>query len=260
MAREGPNPLIKPAVRMATAGICSVFAGPLGLATGAFIGGMLGHVLGEALGEFSKKTIESLTERASETFLHTHAESLVERLKESRPDLEGVYREALRLSLSQMDERFRPEFAGWFANWDICLSASVALQLDEIQPSQLTPDQFDERFRSAMQRLDAQGAAIAKKTNSIILYDRDGPELKPLLAAVKRHLPERFEDNLRELIVQPEQIAAWNQLELNFRDWLSSKVDRIDKRTESMDAKLDELLRRTAEDAEKDKRITRASL
>ena len=227
MALDGPNPLLKPAIRVITAGACSAFAGPLGALTGAFIGGILGHILGEGAGALGRSAIESLVGRASETFLDSSIGNLAERLRKSRPSLEGIYREALRRSLSQIKGYAGTEYSDWFDNWNTCLQADVQLSLDEVQPSQLTPDKFDALFRNALERIDAQGTMITTHSSSILLLCRPAPE--PLLVLIKNRLPNLFADNFRALIVQREQTEAWNEAQLAFQDCVGASLIRIEQ-------------------------------
>jgi hypothetical protein len=225
MAFDEPNPLIKSAIRIAAAGLGAAVAGPLGFA----LGGILADALGWPAAQLVSSYAEKFGEEAAKKLLDTGTDSLVERLKKSAPDLELVYRQTLRLSLTEIKIHADPEFEDWFANWDICLKTSVQLNLEEIQPSQLTPTKLDELFRRTMERLDAQGAAIKRKSQSLILNTRPGPD--PLLAELSTRLPEIFKQNFRVLIVRPDFEQAWKEAELAFRDSLSATIGCIDERT-----------------------------
>src|SRR5271157_6105274 len=110
----------KPAIRVAAAGFGVAVAGPLGGA----VGGWLGAALGGSAAELVEKYAEKFGDKAAEKLLEIGADSLVERLKESSPNLESVYRDALRLSLAEVHSHVRDGFDDWFANWNFCLAAS----------------------------------------------------------------------------------------------------------------------------------------
>ena len=184
-------------------------------------------------GGVGKTYSEKFGEGSGKKLLDTGADSLVERLKPSAPDLESVYREALRLSILEISPQIcatgQPDWQDWFANWDRCLKASVSLSLDEIRPAQLTLDSLDSLFQGTLERLDAQGAALVRRSQSLILQTRGIPDR--LLAAVSSGLREHFEENFRTLIVQPAYEQAWKRAEMVFRDTLTATLGRIDERT-----------------------------
>src|ERR1700732_128909 len=123
MTTRRQNPWTKPAIRVAAAGLGAAIAGPLG--------GALGVWLGRAVGGSFAKLLETYTDKfgdkAAEKLLDIGADSLIERLKDSSPAMEKVYREALRLGLAEIREQGVGGFDDWFANWDFCLASSVPL-------------------------------------------------------------------------------------------------------------------------------------
>src|SRR5450631_4170718 len=154
-------PWIKPAIRVAAAGLGAAVAGPLGGALGGWVGG----AIGASASGLVEKYAEQFGEKSGEKLLETVTDSLTEKLKEPTPRLEGVYREALRLSLSDIHEQIRWDgFDDWFANWENCLAGSAPLNLPSITPDQLVPERLDGLFRHTIERLDAQGRAMRQKS------------------------------------------------------------------------------------------------
>jgi len=237
MASDGANPLTRSAIRVAAAGLGAAVAGPLGCALGAVIGDALGEPATKLLGTY----FEKFGEEAAKKFFETGADSLVEKFKKSAPDLEFIYRQALRLSLSSVHAEAGSEFDDWFSNWDLCLKTTGPLNLGEIQPDQLTVAHLDTLFRRTMERLDAQGTAIRQQSMSLVLRTR--PVSDPLLTLLTSCLSERFKGSFQTLIVQPEYERAWKEAELIFRDSASATLGHIDQRTESIDLKTDALPR-----------------
>lgn len=242
--------LVTPAIRVAAAGLGAAVAGSLG--------GALGGVLGAALIEtYAGK----FGEEATKKLLDLGADSLVEKLKGASPTLETASRETLRLSLKQIHEQADSDFDDWFANWDLCLKmTTVALALPSIQPDQLTPNTLDNLFRNTLERLDAQGTAIRKQSQSIGLRCREIPN--DLLSELNQQLPQLLETNFSALIVKPEYEQAWKGAEQQFQEIAAKLLDSVKKDTTQLVAgqnisneKLDELLRRTIASAENDKRI-----
>jgi hypothetical protein len=196
-----PHPLsswAKPAIRVAAAGLGAAVAGPLGGA----LGGWLGNVVGGSFSKLLETYADKFGDKAAERLLDVGTDSLVERLKESSPRLENVYREALRLSLAEIHERGSVGFDDWFANWDFCLVASVPLNLSPVNPEQLVPAKLDDLFRLTLERLDAQGTALRQESLSLSLKCRGLPPL--LLSELNNRLPGRLEENFRALIIKPE--------------------------------------------------------
>jgi hypothetical protein len=126
------NSWVKPAMRVASAGLGAAVAGPLGGAIGGFLGIALGKHAAGLIDDFAKK----FGEKAGEKLLDTGADSLTEKLKEPSTGLEGVYREALRLSLNEIHARApNDRFDDWFTNWETCLGSSYPLNLTRILPA-----------------------------------------------------------------------------------------------------------------------------
>lgn len=149
----------KPAIRVA-AGFGAAVAGPLGGALGGWFGG----AIGASAAELVQKYAEKFGEKSGEKLLETATDSLAEKLKKPSPPLEGVYREALRLSLSDIHAQVRWDgFDDWFANWEICLADSAPLPLSSLTSDQLVLERLDGLFRLTMERLAAQGAAKQQK-------------------------------------------------------------------------------------------------
>ena len=85
--------------------------GPLGGAIGGLFGIALGEHVAGLIGEYAKK----FGEKAGEKLLDTGTDSLTEKLKEPSTGREGVYREALRLSLKEIHTRAPYDgFDDWF--------------------------------------------------------------------------------------------------------------------------------------------------
>ena len=148
-----------PALRVAGAGLGAAVAGPLGAA----LGGWLADALGTSAAELLHSYAEKFGEKAGEKLLDTGIDSLSGNVKRASPQLEDIYREALRLSLSEVHEQLGCDgFDDWFAHWSTCLAASAALQLESVLPAQIAPATLDALFRTTMERIDAQGAAIQR--------------------------------------------------------------------------------------------------
>src|SRR5271157_6383535 len=231
----------KPAIRVAAAGLGVAVAGPLGGA----VGGWLGAALGGSAAELIEKYADKFGDKAAEKLLDLGADSLVERLKESSPNLESVYRDALRLSLAEVHSHVRDGFDDWFANWNFCLAASVPLDLLPIHSDQLVPEKLDDLFRLTLERLDAQGAAMRQKSLSLKLECRAVPEA--LLSELNNRLPQLLEENFRAIIVKPEYEEGWKQAQLIFQGYANAALGRIDETTQKIDRKTD-VLPRMAED------------
>src|SRR6266404_7264038 len=98
MTSRRSNSWMKPAIRVAAAGFGAAVAGPLGGA----LGGWLGAAVGGPAADLVEKYAEKFGDNAAEKLLDVGADSLVERLKESAPDLMSIYRDALRQSLGEV--------------------------------------------------------------------------------------------------------------------------------------------------------------
>src|ERR1017187_6369283 len=229
------NSWAKPAIRIAAAGFGAAVAGPLGGA----VGGWLGDALGGSAADLVEKYAEKFGDKAAEKLLDLGADSLVEKLKESAPNLESAYRDALRLSLAEVHSHFSGGFDDWFANWNVCLAASVPLDLLPIHADQLVPEKLDDLFRLTLERLDAQGAAMRQKSLSLKLECRAVPEA--LLSELNSQLPECLAKNFRAIIVQPEYEEAWKQSQLILQGYANAALGRIDETTQKIDRKTDVL-------------------
>ena len=212
MTPDSSKPLTKAAIHVAAAGLGAAVAGPLGFALGAVIGDALGEPAAQLIGTYTEK----FGEEAAKKLLDTGVDSLVERLKKSAPDLESAYRQALRLSLSKLHTQTEPEFNDWFLNWELCLDASVSLNLEEIQPNRLTTSRLDDVFRSTMERLDAQGSSIQQRSLSLNLTCRSLPNT--LLDKLRHRLPDQFKENFKSIVAKPEYEQAWKQVEQLFQE------------------------------------------
>ncbi len=159
--------------------------------------------------------------------------------------MESVYREALRVSLAEVHAQVGGGFDDWFANWDFCLVTSVRLDLSAIHPDQLVPEKLDDLFRLAMERLDAQGAALRRNSLSLRLECRAMPDA--LLSELNRRLPERLDEEFRVLIVKVEYDEGWKQAQLIFQRYANAALVRLDETTQRIDRKTD-ALPRIAED------------
>ena len=235
MTSSRSNSWAKPAIRIAAAGFGAAVAGPLGGA----VGGWLGDALGGSAADLVEKYAEQFGDKAAEKLLDLGADSLVEKLKESAPNLESAYRDALRLSLAEVHSHFSGGFDDWFANWNVCLAASVPLDLLPIHPDQLVPEKLDDLFRLTLERLDAQGAAMRQKSLSLKLECRVVPEA--LLSELNSQLPECLEKNFRAIIVKPEYEEGWKQAQLIFQGYANAALGRIDEATQKIDRKTDVL-------------------
>jgi hypothetical protein len=221
---------IAPAVRAAGAGLGALLAGPLGGTLGQWLGGALGLKASLIVDEYVKE----FGEKAAEKLLETGADSLGERLKESSPRIEDVYRQALRLSLQYVHSQIPGEdFDDWFRNWEHALAARVILDLSPIEPGQLVPDKLDSLFRRTLESIDAQGESMRRKSVSITPRFRAMPD--ELSAELTRELPGRFKSSFGALIVTPEYEQAWKQTQLVFQQFAGITLRRIGETTERID-------------------------
>ena len=236
------KPWVDPAIRAAAAGFGAVIAGPIGGAVGGWVVNALGtpglELIAEYVGKFGEKATEKLLEAGGD--------SLADKAK-AHPLLEGLYREALRLSLVEIHSRVPGHvFDDWFNNWDFCLTASISLDPSEIDIDQLALGKLDSLFRHTMERLDAQGAAIHRKDLSLAIVFRTMPNV--LLSELEALLPAQLEENFRALIVIPEYEQAWKQTQLAFLQFAKTAISSIDEATQRIDNKL-AALQQVAEDA-----------
>jgi hypothetical protein len=233
---------IDPAVRVAAAGLGGAVAGPLGAVLGGWMGSALGGPAAAIILEYSKK----FGEKAGEKLLDVGAGSLCERLKATPPQIEGAYRESLRLALAEVRSQvFLQDFQDWFENWDCCLAASLPLDLSTITVGHLTPEELGTLFRRTMERLDSQGTAIRHKDLSLTLKSRAMPEA--LFSELTARLPEPLERNFRILIVTSEYEQGWKQMQMIFQQFVDSTLHRIEEKTQAIDLRT-QVLPQVAED------------
>jgi hypothetical protein len=101
LALSMSSPLTTSAIRIAAASLGAAVAGPLGGALGAVIGNALGPSAAELVSTYTDKFGEEVARK----LLDTGTDSLLQKLKQSTPNLESAYRQALCLSLSQIHPR-----------------------------------------------------------------------------------------------------------------------------------------------------------
>lgn len=229
MALEASSAWTKPAFRVVGAAIGSSLAGPLGCATGAFFGAMFGDVFGPVAANFVTSCVENFGESAAEKLLGPQLDSFAKRFREHSSQIEKVYREALRESLIAIHSQTSKEFDDWYENWNACLKSAEPLDLEQVQPGELVPQNLDEILCRTMRRLDAQGQALNNKSLSLKVEYRPLPD--ELAAEIKTRLPEHFRESFRALIVTDEYKQAWKEAEKTIQDWVIAKIADIDQRT-----------------------------
>jgi tetratricopeptide (TPR) repeat protein len=213
------------AASILAAGFGAVVAGPLGVVTGAFLGGLLGDVIGKSLAGYAEK----LGEETAKKFLKSGANSTVESAWKSVVGLENLHCQALRLSLASIRGEVDPEYDDWFANWERSLESSVMLGVEGIRTNQLNTEDLDSVFCHALERLDAEGAAIERQSQSLTLRSRTIP--LPLLKELNTRLPMRFIENFRTLIVLPENAGVWQETEHFLRKLSNDANSAVDTAT-----------------------------
>jgi hypothetical protein len=213
----------KVAIRAAAAGFGAAFGGPLGGALGSMLGHALGGPAAEVVAEYAKR----FGENAGEKLFESGGDSFDESLKGSPANLEAVYREALRLSLVRVHPEIGNDFDDWFANWEVCLSSSVSLDLAAIRPNELAPKKLDDLFSRTITRLDAQGAAMSGEPLSIVTREMPSALRSELIDC----LPLALDANFNALIVQPEYEVAWKQVVSKFQQRTSAVLVRIEGNT-----------------------------
>jgi hypothetical protein len=260
---SGLHSYIKPlAIGGVTVGVTA-----LALATGGLLAAttvaVLGRIFGETLGESTKELTKAGAERFVETFFDKASEPTIDGFKSPHPNLEDIYREALRLSLfslrpadathvgaaasirlnlNQNSAATEPAYRQWFEDWDTALKKGVQLDLAGIElhhADVFAPVSAADlsSFQATMARIAAQGAMINARTNrSIVLKVEDVPE--PLMAQLTSRLPQIFPDFYRKLLVKPENATAMNESELLFRDQFLTGLRLIADHLASMDQKL----------------------
>jgi len=229
-----------PAIRIAAAGVGGAVAGPLGAA----LGGLLGDALGSSATALIKDYAERFGEKAAEKLLDSGTDSFIEKLKIPPPEIESVYREALRLSLAKIHLQIRStDFDDWFTNWNRSLTAPEPLDLSSIEPSQFSVRKLDDLFRHTLERIDEQGAAIQRNDLSLTMRTRTMPEA--LISELTARLPISLQETFRSLIVTSRYELAWKQTQLVFQQFTGLALGRIDERTQRIERIVDELGKRS---------------
>jgi hypothetical protein len=201
-----------PAIRIAAAGFGAAVAGPLGIA----LGSLLGDALGPSASALIKGYAEKFNEEAAKKLLDLGTDSLVDRLNTPPPQIEAVYRKALRLSLAKVHLELQWEgFDDWFENWDRCLSGTSPLLLSTSDINQFSANELDRFFRYTLERLSAQGYAVGRNNLSLISEAREIPD--ELVTTLARSLPSALQENFRALIVEPQYQVAWRETQLVFQ-------------------------------------------
>lgn len=201
--------IVPPAVRIAGAGLGAVVAGPLGGA----IGGLLGDALGGESSKLVQRYADKFGDKAAEKLLDEGQDALLERLKAEAPRLESVYRTALASSLKAVQPQAEGAYADWFDHWATCLASEETLRLAGLEATPRSAEDATLLIDRVLVRLDAQGAAIAKKSMSLNLIERS-PLPAPLGAMLRDSLPEKLTESFRVLIVSDRYAAAWRELQL----------------------------------------------
>lgn len=231
MTSERTDAYIKPAIRVAAAGLGGAVGGPLGGALGAWLGGLLGHSAAELIGnyaeEFGKDAGKKLFDAASDT--------LIEQLKREGPDLEGVYRETLGVSLSSIRDASVTDFEDWFAHWNLALATPGRLNLSPIQQDDFDQDKLDQLLRITLEDLDAQGKQISLKDLSIKQQRRTMPD--SLFSLLQLRLPELLPESFRLLIVKPKFEQAWRQTQTAFEGFARASLLRIEEAAHEIERK-----------------------
>jgi hypothetical protein len=239
---EKSNPWMKPAFRVGAAALGSFLAGPLGSATGAILGKAIGDVFGESAARLIETFTEKFGEDVSDKVLGSQLDALAAKAPASeREQLEQVYREAFRESLIAIHSVVGRQFEDWFENWDACLKSAEPLDLEVVQPGVLFAQSAEQLLGRTMQRLDAQGAGLRKKSLAITASGDYRAVPAELLSRIDASLPEHFTLNFRALIVSDEYKEAWKEAELAFRDAQMAMLARIAETTDKIDRKTDAL-------------------
>jgi len=235
MTSHHSNSWTKPAIQVAAAGLGAAIAGPFGCA----LGGWLGVTLGGSAAALFEKYVDKFGESAAEKLLDLGADSLVDKIKASAPDLESLYRDALRLSLQQVHEVARCGFDDWFANWDLSLVSFMPIDLPATGPNLFGSEKLDDLFPHILEILNAQGSAIRSHNPSL---NSDFPLIpSALLSELRNRLPQLFQQNFQVLVVKPEYEDGWKHVLWIFQDYVSTALGRIDEATQKIDRKTDVL-------------------
>src|SRR6202042_60388 len=89
---------------------------------------------------------------------------------------------------------------------------------------------------------DRQGVAVRTKGLSLTTGFREMPP--ELLTVLESRLPALLDAKFRSLIVQPRYEQAWKNVQLTFQQFSSATLAKVDKTTQEIDHKTDEVLKR----------------
>lgn len=231
MTSERTAAYIKPAIRVAAAGLGGAVGGPLGGALGAWLGDLLGHSASELIGNYA----EEFGKEAGKKLFDATSDTLIEQLKREGPDLEGVYRETLRVSLSSIRDSSVTGFEDWFSHWDLALTTPGRLDLSPIQQDDFDQDKLDQLLRITLEDLDAQGKQISLKGLSIKQQRRTMPD--SLFSLVQLRLPALLQESFRLLIVKPKYEQAWKQSQTAFDAVARASLQRIEEAAREIERK-----------------------
>ena len=228
-----PGKLVKTAteisVRVAAAGVGAVLAGPLGCALGA----AFGHAITGPMGDLAKEYAEKFGDKAAEKFFDAGGDALADWAKGSDGDLEGAYREALRLSLHALRRGSGDGYKDWFEHWERCLKTADVLRLEEMGAEAMEAGQLALVLRRTMVRLDAQGAALVREASSIAALDeRVMPE--ELETALATRLPGLFDVKLQKLLVSEKYAAGFKEAQLQFQRFAAGTLSKLDAKTDAL--------------------------
>ncbi len=172
-----------------------------GSVVGCALGGHLGLLVGSWAGEAAGKLLESSVVKA----VDLSAEGLLDALQREPGSLEALYREALLTTLSLTHEAIKfTTWDDWFGHWDLALK-SASTQLDANLRAQVDSD--ESILRIVLEQLDAQGAAMQTKSQSLRLDLRTIPD--NLMATLVAEVPGRFREVFEALIVSDKWARAW---------------------------------------------------
>ena len=203
------------AVRLAAASFGALAFGPLG----AILGGTLAEIFKDHIGNVGEDLFKVPGEKISEFLIHDCYEQFRE-LRE-RP-LESVARQSLRAALQEISPS-APEYEDWFKNWDTHLNGTAPLPLSGLTQI-ITSDELhsapeatlDRLFRATMERLDGEARASANKSISIAPQSFRTIDAH-LVEILKQRLPEPLHRHFHELLEQPENSPALQQVTAHFR-------------------------------------------
>jgi hypothetical protein len=204
--------LIPPSVHLIAAALGVAVAGPLG----GILGGFLGTALGPSTAKALHESTEKLGEKLSETLLGDLSSFLIKKMSGPIPDLTFVYRNSLKLSLSQIRSLGGDdveEYGDWFENWDECLRNEDIVALDDFTARPGNQIDFEKLFSHTLERMDAQGRALAAE--GLILFDRPLPTI--LRDKIESSLPQKFDANFRDIVSMPENEVVWKKLDLEHK-------------------------------------------